>query len=183
MTIPDDEPARAAETAPGPDADASSERSWSDILVPAAIFLFCGVVIYLSTTFERALPIIVGNSLQPRAFPIFLMVVLVLLNLIFVGQILAHRTSNEPYWRRTREPFQTWASALLLGVFYLLAEYVDMMLALIVVMFALCLVWGERRWWVAASVAFGTAGLIFFSFDLVLQVRFPRGLLTNLYYG
>ncbi|MEQ9121646.1 MAG: tripartite tricarboxylate transporter TctB family protein, partial [Alphaproteobacteria bacterium] len=85
--------------------------------------------------------------------------------------------------RRDWEPFQTWATALLLGVFYVLTEAVDMMAALIVVMFALCMVWGERRWPVAAQVAFGTTAAIFFSFDLLLEVRFPRGLFTDMYYG
>lgn len=174
---------RAVEAPPGRDAQARHRLGWTDYAVPAFIFLFCAVVTWISTTFERALPIIVGHSMQPRVFPIFLMAVIAVLNLVFIAQIRAHRTSNEPYWRHRPEPRQTWWSAVLLGVFYVLTEYVDMMLALVVVMFTLCIVWGERRWWVAALVALGTTGLIFFSFDLVLQVRFPRGLLTDWYYG
>ena len=74
-------------------------------------------------------------------------------------------------------------SAVLMGVFYLIATELDMMLALIVTMFALCLVWGERHWWTAALVAMGTTAFVFFTFDLVLEVRFPRGILTDPYYG
>jgi putative tricarboxylic transport membrane protein len=50
-------------------------------------------------------------------------------------------------------------------------------------MFAMCVIWGERRWWVAALTALITTGAIFFSFDLILEVRFPRGLFTDWYYG
>lgn len=182
MTLHEDGPRTAAPPS-GHQRQPPEAQGWGDYVVPAVIFLFCGVVTYLSTTFERALPIIVGYSMQPRVFPIFLMVVIAVLNVIFIVQIWRHRASSQPYWRRHLEPGQTWASAMLLGVFYLLAEHVDMMLGLVVVMFTLCMVWGERRVWVAALVALGTTAAIFFSFDLVLQVRFPRGLLTDWYYG
>ena len=42
-----------------------------------------------------------------------------------------------------------------------------------VTMFALSIIWGERRVWVAAVLAIVTTSMIFFSFDLVLEVRFP----------
>ena len=169
---------RAADAPPG---DSSVDRrglGWGDYFVPVVIFVFCGVVSYISTTLEEALPIIVGHSMQPRVFPIFLMIVIAVLNLGLIARIL-----NNPISRRDWEPRQTWISAVLMGVFYFLTEEVDMMLALVVVMFTLCVVWGERRWWVAALVAFGTTAIIFFTFDLVLEVRFPRGLLTDAYYG
>jgi putative tricarboxylic transport membrane protein len=162
----------------GDDAGRESGLGWGDYLVPVFIFAFCAVVIYISTTFEEAVPIIVGHSMQPRVFPIFLMIVIGVLNLALIAQVL-----SRPASRRDWEPYQTWATGVLLGVFYLIASYVDMILALIVVMFALCMVWGERRWWIAALVALGTTAFIFFSFDLILEVRFPRGLLTNWYYG
>ena len=63
------------------------------------------------------------------------------------------------------------------------AVYVDMFLTFTVIMFLMCLVWGERRIWVAALVAILTPVIIFFTFDQALEVRFPRGLLTNIYYG
>ena len=71
----------------------------------------------------------------------------------------------------------------LMGLFYVLTTYVDMFLGLAVVIFIMSLVWGERRYWLAGLVAVLTPVSIFFLFDLVLQIRFPRGLLTELYYG
>lgn len=174
------ESGRAAETPPGAEAETLTpeERGWGDYVVPAVVFVFCGVVSGISLTLEEALPIMVGDSMQPRVFPIFLMVLIAVLNVALIVQIL-----GRPLPRRLWEPRQTWVSALLLGVFYLLTEYVDIILALIAVMFTLCLVWGERRLWVAALVAVGTTVAIFFSFDLLLEVRFPRGLFTDWYYG
>ena len=50
-------------------------------------------------------------------------------------------------------------------------------------MFVLSLLWGERRIWAAGILATVTPLAIFLLFDSVLKVRFPRGLLTNWYYG
>lgn len=151
---------------------------WGDYGAPAFIFLFCIVVTALSLTFEEALPLIVGHSMQPRVFPIFLMAVIAVLNIGLVFQVL-----RSPLSRRDWEPSVTWTSAALMALFWFITEFVDMMAALMVVIFLLCLVWGERRVWVAALLAVATTAIIFFSFDLLLEVRFPRGLLTDPYYG
>lgn len=149
-----------------------------DFAVPAGVFIFAGVVAYMTTTFDKASPLIIGDAMQPRDFPLFLMVVMSILNVIVILQTIQNPPSARP-----AEPWQTWASMALLGVFFVLAAYADMFLGLIVAMFLMVLVWGERRLWVAALVALLTPGIIFFTFDQALEVRFPRGILTNLWYG
>ena len=147
-------------------------------LVPLIIFVFCGVVAYLTTTFEKAPDIIVGTAMQPRNFPLFLVVLTALLNVILVIQML-----RQPASQRAVQPPQTLATGILVALFYPGSVYVDMFLTLAVIMFAMCIVWGERRLWVAGLVSVATPTVIFFAFDLLLGVRFPRGLLVNLYYG
>ena len=116
--------------------------------------------------------------MQPRAFPMFLMAVIAILNVVLILQMLRSE-------RRTRPdlPWQTWVTGSLLAVFYVVTVNFDMFLALGIVLFTMCLAWGERRAWVAGLVAIMTPAVIFFTFDLLLRVRFPRGILTNLYYG
>ncbi|MGI9318859.1 MAG: tripartite tricarboxylate transporter TctB family protein, partial [bacterium] len=109
---------------------------------------------------------------------IFLMVI----NLILVG-FLAIQYWKKPPEKQQLEGYQTWGSIFLFFIFYGLTVYVDMMIAIAIVMFAMCLMWGERRIFVALAVAVITPVTIFFLFDLVLRVRFPRGLFTNWYYG
>jgi hypothetical protein len=43
--------------------------------------------------------------------------------------------------------------------------------------------WGERRLIIAALNAILTPVTLFLLFDKVLQIRFPRGIITNWYYG
>lgn len=147
-------------------------------VVPAVIAAFSGVVIWASLQLDTSPPMIVGDAMQPRAFPIFLMV----LNLILVA-LLVVQFHRSPPKEPPRESFHTWGTMLLMVLFYLLTTWLDLFIGIAVVMFAMSLLWGERRVLVAAATALITPITIFFLFDKVLQVRFPRGILTSIYYG
>ena len=147
-------------------------------IVPALIAAFSLVVIWASLQLDESPPMIVGDSMQPRVFPIFLMVI----NLI-LATLLAFQFHRHPPRRIPFERYPTWGSIALLALFYPLTVYVDMFIAIAVVMFLMCMLWGERWLWVAGTLAVVIPISVFFLFDSVLKVRFPRGLLTNWYYG
>ena len=149
-----------------------------DFLVPAVIFAFCAAVTWLALHLDTAPAIVIGEAMQPRSFPMFLMALIAVLNVILIWQLVAGNRMP-----RVSQPVPTWASMGLMVVFYLITTYADLFLALALVIFAMCLVWGERRYWLAGLVAIVTPVSIFFLFDLVLKIRFPRGILTELYYG
>lgn len=148
------------------------------LIIPGIIAAFSLAVIWASLQLELSPEMIVGDSMQPRVFPIFLMVINLVLLVIFAVQLQKRRPERVPL-----EPFPTWGSLALLGVFYLLTVSLDMFIGIAVVMFLLCLLWGERRIYVAATVALVTPIAIFLLFNFVLKVRFPRGILMNWYYG
>jgi putative tricarboxylic transport membrane protein len=50
-------------------------------------------------------------------------------------------------------------------------------------MFLMSLIWGQRSVLIAAANAILTPFLVFLLFDVVLRIRFPRGVITNWYYG
>jgi len=146
-------------------------------VVPAIIALFSIVVIFVALQLDESPPMIVGDSMQPRAFPIFLMVI----NLVLVAFLVFQLRRNTPKTIEL-EPFATWGSIALMILFYALTQWIDMFVGIAVVMFCMSLLWGGR---VLTSVvtAIATPLLIFILFDKALQIRFPRGLLTNWYYG
>jgi hypothetical protein len=47
----------------------------------------------------------------------------------------------------------------------------------------LTILWGERRAWAIILVGLFVPFSVFFLFDSIFEVRFPRGLLTNIWYG
>ena len=148
------------------------------LIIPGVITAFSIAVICAAVQLELSPPMIVGDSLQPRVFPILLMVI----NLILAA-LLASQYRKESPGKVQREGLRTWGSIALFLMFYPITVYVDMMIGIAVVMFVMCLLWGERRGLFAGTLALATPFVIFFLFDLVLRVRLPRGLFTNWYYG
>jgi len=147
-------------------------------IIPGIITAFSLAVIWAALQLELSPAMIVGDSMQPRAFPIFLMII----NLVLAA-LLALQNRNMSPRKSPPETYHTWSTMVLFVIFYGITVYIDMFIAIAVVMFAICVLWGERRISVAAAVALITPTTIFFLFDFVLKVRFPRGLLTNWYYG
>ena len=85
---------------------------------------------------------------------------------------------------RVKEKLQgtVWGTLLLFAVFAAITS-IDFFLALAVFALALTFYWGERRPLMLATVGLVMPVAIFFLFDQVFEIRFPRGLLTNLWYG
>lgn len=148
-------------------------------IIPLFLTLFSFVVIYLSLQLETSPEMIVGDSMQARSFPIFLMVI----NLLLVGILSLQFYKTYPK-EIELEKFPTWSSMLLFLVFYIIILISgDMFVAIPIVMFLMGLTWGQKKIWISLTNAIVTPLSIFLLFDYVLQVRFPRGWLTNIYYG
>ena len=148
-------------------------------IIPLFLTLFSFVVIYLSLQLVTSPEMIVGDSMQARSFPIFLMVI----NLLLVAILSLQFYKTYPK-EIELEKFPTWSSMLLFLIFYIIILISgDMFVAIPIVMFLMGLTWGQKKVWVSLTNAIVTPLSIFLLFDYVLQVRFPRGWLTNIYYG
>lgn len=147
-------------------------------IVPAIISACSCAVIWASLQLELSPAMIVGESMQPRAFPIFLMLV----NLALLA-LLALQIHGNPPPAVELEGFPTWGTMGLFALFYGTTVLTDMFIGIALVMFLMCLMWGERRIHVALATALVPPFLIFLLFDFVLRIRFPRGVLMNAYYG
>ena len=84
-------------------------------IIPLFLSLFSFVVIYLSLQLDTSPEMIVGDSMQARSFPIFLMVI----NLVLVC-ILSFQFYKTYPKEIELEKFPTWSSMLLFLVFYIL---------------------------------------------------------------
>jgi multisubunit Na+/H+ antiporter MnhB subunit len=143
------------------------------LLVPAAIIAFCLAAWWITTEFDR-MPPILKRGIQPSDFPQLiagLIIVLTLLMMVLDPVRVAERVGN-----------RTWVSMALMGVFAF-ATLVDFFLALAIFSVGLALLWGERRASALALVGLVMPSAVFLLFDLVFRIRFPRGLLTSLWYG
>ena len=146
--------------------------------IPLFLTIFSIIIIGISLQLDTSPEMIVGDSMQARSFPIFLMV----LNLILISVLTFQYKKNNPKPIKL-EKFPTWGSMGLFLIFYLLTVYTDMFIGIFVVMLLMGLLWGEKRILLSFLTATLTPVLIFLLFDFVLKIRFPRGILMDFYYG
>ena len=171
-TLGQDTPARVA---PAKVAPAIPFWRREEFLIAVAVGLFGAWVLYLTTTF-RQVPPMLSPGLLPQQFPQLLVCVLFLLCLILFVQSLS--TAPKP---KTKIPPIVYYSVGMIVLFCVLAT-VDLFLGFSIFFIGLALLWGERRVVPMVAVALLLPLGIFLLFDLVLEVRFPRGLLTSIYY-
>ncbi len=154
-------------------SDSSVHRSRESWLIAFLIVNFCSAAIWLSLSFEK-MPPILKRGIQPSDFPQLVCACIILMTVYMV-------------WRdpvRVVEPMgsKTFGSLLLMVLFVAVCS-IDLFLAL--ALFAVCLsiYWGERRPAYLALLGFVVPFIVFFLFDQVFKIRFPRGWLTNMWYG
>lgn len=142
-------------------------------IVVAALIAFAAAAIWIATTFDR-MPPILKRGIQPSDFPQLIAAFIIAMTLLMAWREPV--TSGKPLG------VPVLGSMGMLGVFVLLSS-IDFMLALGVCAAGFALLWGERRMSLVALVGLATPAIVFFLFDQVFEIRFPRGLLTNLWYG
>ncbi|MEM6383950.1 MAG: tripartite tricarboxylate transporter TctB family protein [Pseudomonadota bacterium] len=143
------------------------------IAVPLGLIAFCCVAFWLTTQFDRVPPILL-RGMQPEHFPQLVIVLIAVLSLAVM--------MLDPVVDIAAPDKMVWISMGLFGVFGLVTQ-IDLFLALGIFAGALAFLWGERRAWALVLVALIAPTAVFFLFDQIFEVRFPRGALTNLWYG
>jgi len=142
-------------------------------VVTFVIISFCGATFWISTTFDR-MPPILKRGIQPADFPQLILILMLILTVAMIWL--------DPITVDKRLDSKTVGSLVLFGVFGGLT-FIDLFLALGAVAALLAMFWGERRWHVVVGIGLMMPALIFLLFDQVFEIRFPRGVLTNLWYG
>lgn len=150
----------------------SAER-WARWVVPLVLIAFAVTAIYISTTFKK-MPPILKRGIQPSDFPQLIAGLIIALT-----GLMAWR---DPVRITERVSPKTLLTFGLMGLFVLLMP-LDLFLALGIFAAALAALWGERSPARLALVGLVIPVAIFFLFDQAFQIRFPRGILTNLWYG
>ena len=151
----------------------SGSANVSRWVIPGLIILFCAIAFYLTTQFDRV-PEILKRGIQPSDFPQLILLLLIgLACLLPFENTLHNRPAVSP---------SVFISLSLMVVFVLLT-HLDFFVALGCFGGMLSFSWGERRLGALLLVTLFFPTFVFFLFDLVFEVRFPRGLLTNLWYG
>jgi len=168
----DRRPGAREDTGPG-----RRPRFHADYGVALVVAVFCLAAWYVSTTFEEAAPALV-QGIQPADFPRLVLGLMLFLTAIIAVQAIG----KEDPGRRYQPPVVWYTMAAVLG-FAVIAEWVDVLLAIALFYLVVSWLWGERNLLRLVGIAAALPVAIYFVFGEILEVRFPRGLITNLIYG
>lgn len=142
-------------------------------MVGFAIIAFCLGAIWLTLSFDK-MPPILKRGIQPSDFPQMVCIAIILMTLFMFWRDPV--TIVEPMGSKT-------IGSIALMVMFVLLTQLDLFLALAIFAVGLSVYWGERGLFRLAIVGLIVPVTVFFLFDQVFKIRFPRGLLTNLWYG
>ena len=123
------------------------------------------------------MPPILNRGIQPATFPKALLVLIISLTLV-----VYYLSTKRPWKAEKKLPksfFLTLASFVL---FIIVSKTLDFFLAISLLSVFVSYYWGEKRilYLLLVSVVFPI--IVFIFFETILGLRFPPGIITNIYY-
>tara|TARA_A100001011_G_C13947579_1_gene689801 strand:+ start:57 stop:476 length:420 start_codon:yes stop_codon:yes gene_type:complete len=137
----------------------------------------CSIVLFLVTLNFDKVPPILNRGIQPATFPKIL-----LLLIIFLSCFNLFLSLKTPWKVQSRLPKHFYQTMFILLIFGIISKNIDFFLGLAFLSATIAFSWGERRILPIFFVSVIFPLLVFLLFEKMLNLRFPGGLLTNLYY-
>ena len=146
-------------------------------------FKVCLVIVVVSTilliqTFSfDIVPPILNRGIQPATFPKALLVLII--SLTFV---IYYLSTKNPWKIEKKLPKAFFITLFNFILFIIVSKYLDFFLAISILSIFVSFCWGERRIFYLLLVSIIFPIIVFIFFETILGLRFPAGIITNLYY-
>ncbi len=135
------------------------------------------VLLYFTFTFEEVPPIL-NRGIQPATFPKALLILIISLSLI-----VYYLSIKVPWNIEKKLPNSFYITLASFIIFSVLSVTLDFFLGISVLSVLVSFFWGERRIFYLFLVAIIFPIIVFIFFETILGLRFPGGIITNLYYN
>ena len=144
--------------------------------VSFTIILVSTILLISTFTFDIVPPIL-NRGIQPATFPKGLLLLIIGLTLI-----VFYLSIKKPWKIEKKLPktfFLTLSSFIL---FVIVSKTLDFFLAISLLSIFVSYCWGERRLFYLILVSIIFPIIVFIFFETILGLRFPPGIITNIYY-
>tara|TARA_B100000780_G_scaffold267436_1_gene224501 strand:+ start:102 stop:611 length:510 start_codon:yes stop_codon:yes gene_type:complete len=142
------------------------------------VIIFFSLILLFKTFFFDTVPPILNRGIQPATFPKGLLIIIISLTLIVYFLSLKKPWKIEKILPGTF--FKTLYSFIL---FIIIAETLDFFLAISTLSLLISYSWGEKRILYLLLVSIIFPAIVFIFFETILGLRFPPGIITNIYYN
>ena len=141
------------------------------------IIIVVSTFLLISTFTFDTVPPILNRGIQPATFPKGLLVLIITLT-----SVIYYLSLKKP-WKKEKKLPKTFFLTILSFIFFILiSKTLDFFLAISVLSIFVSYNWGEKRIFYLILVGIIFPFIVFVFFEMVLGLRFPPGIITNLYY-
>ena len=141
------------------------------------IIIFISTILLISTFTFDIVPPILNRGIQPATFPKGLIVLI-----IGLTSIVYYLSIKKPWDIKKKLPQSFFLTLLSFIFFVIVSKTLDFFLAISLLSAFVSYCWGERRIFYLVFVSIIFPLIVFIFFETILGLRFPPGIITNIYY-
>ena len=141
------------------------------------IIVFISTILLISTFSFDIVPPILNIGIQPATFTKALLVLIISLTLI-----IYYLSIKKPWKVEKKLPKTFYLTLISFLLFIFISKTIDFFLAISVLSIFVSYYWGERRIFYLLLVSIIFPIIVFVFFETILGLRFPPGIITNIYY-
>ena len=141
------------------------------------IIIFISIILLITTFTFDIVPPILNRGIQPATFPKGLLILI-----IFLTSIVYYLSLKKPWKIQKRLPQSFFLTLLSFIIFIVISKTLDFFLAISLLSVFISYCWGERRVFYLILVSIIFPIIVFVFFETILGLRFPPGIITNIYY-
>ena len=141
------------------------------------IIILVSIFLLISTFSFDKVPPILNRGIQPATFPKGLLVLIIILT-----SFIYFLSFKNPWKKEKKLPKTFFLTILSFIIFIIISKTLDFFLAITVLSVFVSYNWGERRIFYLLLVSIIFPFVVFVFFEMILGLRFPPGIITNLYY-
>ena len=142
------------------------------------IIIFISAILLITTFTFDIVPPILNRGIQPATFPKALLILIIGMTLI-----IYYLAIKNPWKVEKKLPKSFFLTLLSFVIFVIVSKTLDFFLAISALSIFVSYYWGEKRIIYLLLVGIIFPVIVFIFFETILGLRFPPGIITNIYYS
>jgi putative tricarboxylic transport membrane protein len=142
------------------------------------LIIFLSIILLITTFTFDIVPPILNRGIQPATFPKALLVLIISLT-----SIIYYLSLKKPWKLEKKLPKEFFLTLLTFILFIFISKTLDLFLAISTLSVIVSYYWGEKRILYLFLVSIIFPLIVFIFFETFLGLRFPPGIITNIYYN
>jgi len=142
------------------------------------VIILTSVALLITTFTFDIVPPILNRGIQPATFPKALLILIIVMSLL-----IYYLAIKNPWKVEKKLPKSFYLTILSFFIFVVISKTLDFFLAISALSIFVSYYWGEKRIFYLLLVGIIFPVIVFVFFETILGLRFPPGIITNIYYS